>query len=892
MKGLNKIKKCWKQLMLVLAMFLSISASTLTQANALNAALTWGQEIRYPSWLGNWSTKMCYINGSLAYCLESSKETPPEGQYANSVIDTNEALLKVLYYGYGGPGDVFKDDQVTNDTNKYLYTHIMASYAYSGDIYGGKSWEDLEAHGIGLKARYDQIQSMPVPTNEFNFSKSSLNAYYENGQQRTEEIKLNANNDVVVNIPLQDGVELHNLTKGTVNTGTVSVNGGETFYLSTTLEKREDYSSGNLNGKNLVKYAPLVIRSGGNYQDEGTLTTVQDPVTINLNIKWMDVGDFELRKTNDTGKLIDGSEFSLKHTTLDFEKKLVVKDGKLSMNGLPVGEYLLTETKVPDGHAVLQKTFQVTINKDQTTEQIVVNKLRPTGTLEINKSLEVSNIEVNKADYDLTKVQFKITSNQDIYDSVSLEKLYSKGDAITVGSGKGSNDDVVKLLNGTELENGIYSCDTNGKLSLSGLPMGTYNVEEIACPDGFVLDKEVKTVHFAQQDFVTLEYKSSLDINNELTKTVFNKVDVAGNNVSGAYVQILNENKELIYDFITGTEPVQIDGLKDGKYYFHEDLAPQGFTLAQDVEFNVKDGKIQKIEMTDTITEVTKKDESGNLLANADMEIVSTKTKQIVDKWTTGQHLLDIPEDIKAQLEAGETVSNMFIDIEEDGVVEYTVIPNKDTKDYRLIYIKDGITTYSNIDINGNETAHMAQNLISGQEYILREVNAPEGYKIAEEQKFIAGKDKNVSLNMTDELILTDIQVNKVDSQTLKPILSKDFEFTLYSDKECTKVLDVVSGNTTDGTATFKDLKYGIYYIKETKAPLGYELSTEVKEIVINDNLEGVGSVHSFKYLNTLLPVTITKTGDNQSLGLYAGLAAASILGLGYIILKRKRKEV
>ena len=884
--------KSFLKILFTLSISIFLVLNNFNNVSAFTSNLTWGQEIYYPSWLGNWSTKMCYINGSLAYCLESSKETPPEGQYANSVIDTNEALLKVLYYGYGGPGDVFKDDQVTNDTNKYLYTHIMASYAYSGDIYGGKSWEDLEAHGIGLKARYDQIQSMPVPTNEFNFSKSSLNAYYENGQQRTEEIKLNANNDVVVNIPLQDGVELHNLTKGTVNTGTVSVNGGETFYLSTTLEKREDYSSGNLNGKNLVKYAPLVIRSGGNYQDEGTLTTVQDPVTINLNIKWMDVGDFELRKTNDTGKLIDGSEFSLKHTTLDFEKKLVVKDGKLSMNGLPVGEYLLTETKVPDGHAVLQKTFQVTINKDQTTEQIVVNKLRPTGTLEINKSLEVSNIEVNKADYDLTKVQFKITSNQDIYDSVSLEKLYSKGDAITVGSGKGSNDDVVKLLNGTELGNGIYLCDTNGKLSLSGLPMGTYNVEEIACPDGFVLDKEVKTVHFAQQDFVTLEYKSSLDINNELTKTVFNKVDVAGNNVSGAYVQILNENKELIYDFITGTEPVQIDGLKDGKYYFHEDLAPQGFTLAQDVEFNVKDGKIQKIEMTDTITEVTKKDESGNLLANADMEIVSTKTKQIVDKWTTGQHLLDIPEDIKAQLEAGETVSNMFIDIEEDGVVEYTVIPNKDTKDYRLIYIKDGITTYSNIDINGNETAHMAQNLISGQEYILREVNAPEGYKIAEEQKFIAGKDKNVSLNMTDELILTDIQVNKVDSQTLKPILSKDFEFTLYSDKECTKVLDVVSGNTTDGTATFKDLKYGIYYIKETKAPLGYELSTEVKEIVINDNLEGVGSVHSFKYLNTLLPVTITKTGDNQSLGLYAGLAAASILGLGYIILKRKRKEV
>ena len=892
MKGLNKIKKCWKQLMLVLAMFLSISASTLTQANAINASLTWGQEIRYPSWLGNWSTKMCYINGSLAYCLESSKDTPPEGQYANSVIDTNEALLKVLYYGYGGPGDVFKDDQVTNDTTKYLYTHIMASYAYSGDLYGGNDWDDLEAHGVGLKARYDQIQSMPVPTKTFNLTNNNVQAYFEDGVQRTENITLNTSSEVTVSIPLQSGVELYNLTKGTVSSGTVSINGGDTFYLSAPLQKMEDYSSGELAGNNLTMFAPLAISAGGNYQTEGTLSIISDPRTLSLNVKWMDVGDFELRKTNDTGKLIDGSEFLLKHTTLDFEKKLVVKDGKLSMTGLPVGEYLLTETKVPDGHAVLQKTFQVTVNKDQTTEQIVVNKLRPAGSLEINKSLEASNVEANKADYDLTKVQFKITAAQNIYDSVSLEKLYSKGDAVTVGSGKGSNEDTVRLINGNELGNGIYSCDINGKLSLSGLPMGTYNVEETACPDGFVLDKEVKTVQFAQQDFVTLEYKSSLNINNELTKTVFNKVDVAGNNVSGAYVQILNENKELIYDFITGTEPVQVDGLKDGKYYFHEDLAPEGFTLAQDVEFNVKDGKIQKIKMTDTITEVAKKDESGNLLANADMEIVSTKTKQIVDKWTTGQHLLDIPEDIKVQLEKGETVSNMFVDIEDDGVVEYTIIPNKDTKDYRLIYIKDGITKYSNIDINGDETTHMAQNLISGQEYALREVKAPEGYKIAEEQKFIAGKDKNVSLNMTDELILTDIQVNKVDSQTLKPILSKDFEFTLYSDKDCTKVLDVVSGNTTDGTATFKDLKYGIYYIKETKAPLGYELSTEVKEIVINDNLEGVGNVHSFKYLNTLLPVTITKTGDNQSLGLYAGLAAVSILGLGYIILKRKRKEV
>ena len=881
MKGLNKIKKCWKQLMLVLAMFLSISASTLTQANALNATLTWGQEIRYPSWLGNWSTKMCYINGSLAYCLESSKDTPPEGQYANSVIDTNEALLKVLYYGYGGPGDVFKDDQVTNDTNKYLYTHIMASYAYSGDIYGGKNWDDLLANGIGLKWRYEQIQSMPVPTNEFNFSKSSLNAYYENGQQRTEEIKLNANNDVVVNIPLQDGVELHNLTKGTVNTGTVSVNGGETFYLSTTLEKREDYSSGNLNGKNLVKYAPLVIRSGGNYQDEGTLTTVQDPVTINLNIKWMDVGDFELRKTNDTGKLIDGSEFSLKHTTLDFEKKLVVKDGKLSMSGLPVGEYLLTETKVPDGHAVLQKTFQVTINKDQTTEQIVVNKLRPTGTLEINKSLEASNENaVNKADYDLTKVKFKITANQDIYDSVSLEKLYSKGDAITVGSGKGSNEDIVKLINGNELGNGIYSCDINGKLSLSGLPMGTYNVEEIDCPDGFVLDKEVKTVQFAQQDFVTLTYTSSLNINNELTKTVFSKTEDDGNNLYGVPMEIVDaKTGEQVYNWITDDNDLEIDGLPAGDYIWREVNAPEGYVLAKPVELTVKDGDIQDIEMKNFSVEFAKNGNDGNkLLKGGEFQVTSTKTKQITDKWTSGEHVFDVTEDMKAKLMAGETVSDMYVDIEDDSSTYYRISKNEGRDDYRLLMQANGETKYYNIDINGDETTHMIRGTVEDQEYVITELKSPDGYATAEPVTFKTNKEQNLTVEMTDEI--TQFEFYKKDITSQEELEGATLQI---KDKNGNIVDEWVSGKTPH---KISGLTVGqTYTMIEVIAPVNYKIAQN-KEFTVSDT----GEVQKITMYDELMPVAKkVKTGDdNSSIMMYMIVSVITASVFSFIYYRKK----
>ena len=883
MKGLNKIKKCWKQLMLVLAMFLSISASTLTQANALNAALTWGQEIRYPSWLGNWSTKMCYINGSLAYCLEASKNTPAEGNYAGEIIQNNDALLKVLYYGFGGPGDVFRDDQVTNDTTKYLYTHIMASYAYSGDLYGGNDWDDLEAHGVGLKARYDQIQSMSLPSKDFylnNQSSLSISSYYENNTQRTENISFSSNEDVTINIPLQDGVELHNVTKGTVSTGTVSVNGGDTFYLSAPIKKLDDYNSGELAGSNLTMYAPLVIRGTISTQTEGTLSYTTDPRTLSLKVKWMDVGDFELRKTNDTGKLIDGSEFSLKHTTLDFEKKLVVKDGKLSMTGLPVGEYLLTETKVPSGHAVLQKTFQVTVNKDQTTEQIVVNKLRPTGMLEINKTLEASNIEANKADYDLTKVQFKITANQDIYDSVSLEKLYSKGDAITVGSGKGSNDDVVKLVNGTELENGIYSCDTNGKLSLSGLPMGTYSVEEIACPDGFVLDKEVKTVQFAQQDFVTLTYTSSLNINNELTKTVFSKVAADGDNLYGVPMEIVDvKTGKPVHTWITDDSNLEIDGLPVGDYQWREVNAPEGFVLAKPIEFTVKDGDIQDIEMKNFSVEFAKNGNDGNkLLKGGEFQVTSTKTKQIIDKWTSGEHIFDITEDMKTKLISDEVVSDMFINIEDDSSTYYRISKNADRDDYRLLMQANGETKYYNIDINGDETTHMIRGTAEDQEYVITELKSPDGYATAEPVSFKTNKEQNLTVDMTDEI--TQFEFYKKDITSQEELEGATLQI---KDKNGNIVDEWVSGKTPH---KITGLTVGqTYTMIEVIAPVNYKIAQN-KEFTVSDT----GEVQKITMYDELMPVAKKiKTGDLSNPFSYLVLTGVAVLGMSLVYYRRKK---
>ena len=878
----KKAKKTYKQLFMVFIMLFSIFGIYSINIDTVNAQSGMAtikriRNIKYPSALGSYSTWVTEINGKIGYCLEASKNPPANGDYVSKLIYDNENLLKTLYYGCGGPADIISTDGKTPWDEAYVLTHVAASYYYSGDLHG----VDLEHVYPGWwKWITETIPSMPTPTTEFNFSESNLTAYYDknNNEQRTQEITFNSVSAQVINIPLQDGVTLHNVTKGTTSMGTVSVNGGDTFYLSVPLGTVKDtWLSGDISGTGKTMFAPIAILCGGNYQTMGSYGFFEDPRSIGLSSKWLDVGSLELRKTNDVGNFIDGAEFTLESASFEgYSKKLTVKDGKIRVDNLPVGIYRLTETKVPDGHAITQTVYEVEIKKDETADKVVVNKLRPTGNLVINKSLENSNAPVNLGKYDFSKVQFKITANQVIKDSVSLETLYKKGDPITVGSGKGSNDDTVKLLTGTELGNGIYTPDKNGKLELSGLPMGSYDVEEISCPDGFVLDKEIKTVQFVQGDFVTLNYVKDLNIENKVTKTLLSKADVGGIQINGAHVQILNKDKEIVYEFVTGDEPLQIDGLKDGKYYFHEDLSPLGFALSNDIEFTVKDSEIQKVDMTDYTADIAKVDEQGSYLKGVGLEVVSEKTKNVVDKWTTGQHIFDFRDEMTAKLENNETVSDMFIS-EDDSTVLYKAVKT-DKDDYMLMLQSNGETEYYFVDRNGDETRHLVRNLINDSSYILRKTDVPEGYSTAEEQKFTL-KDKNVSLTVINETIKTswhkvDISGNELEGAHVRVT---ELDGTVIDEWISTKEPHIINGVLE---------KNKEYYFEETIAPDGYELAQKVKF-----KIDDTGKVQHFYLTNNLKPKKI-ETGDNSDISSYLGLGLVSVGGIVLISILRKKGKV
>ena len=77
-----------------------------------------------------------------------------------------------------------------------------------------------------------------------------------------------------------------------------------------------------------------------------------------------------------------------------------------------------------------------------------------------------------------------------------------------------------------------------------------------------------------------------------------------------------------------------------------------------------------------------------------------------------------------------------------------------------------------------------------------------------------------------------ELVIFKADSVTKAGIA--DAEFTVYGDSACKNAID--SGKTDkDGLLTVSKLEPGSYYIKETKAPKGYKLNSNVYEIKVTE---------------------------------------------------------
>ena len=794
-------------------------------------SFTWGQEIYYPSWLGNWSTKMCYINGSLAYCLESSKNTPPQGQYAPYVIRNNDALLKVLYYGYGGPGDVFKDDQVTNDTNKYLYTHIMASYAYSGDIYGGKSWDDLLANGIGLKWRYEQIQSMPVPTKTFNLTKTNLSAYYDSGTstQRTENNTFNAESNVTIDIPLQEGVELHNLTKGTVSSGTVSINGGDTFYLSAPLQKMEDYSSGELAGNNSTMYAPLAIMPGGGYQAEATLSVTSDPRTLSFNVSWLNGSQISINKTDNFGENISNAKFDLlqwNKTTSQYEKlrefsynstnKLYESDF-LEKTDLNEGKFKVEET-VPNGYTASSRyeqefTLDGYIDRSVFTAEIEGKEVnvKLSSTLADNHYIKY---EVDGVPDSVTEIKFPTWSINGGQDDIDWVHLAKESDGVWRANKQmpESGQYVIHIYYNTAVQQNIYSHAVNFWPSDT-----TINVVNNRIMGKISVDK--------------LDYHAG----EKLANATFNVT--ARNNIRTPQGTVIYRQGEVVGNLTTDENGYgELDNLNLGEYTLKESVVPDGFrdddsTYDFTITADKTDSKLHmgldvtwEINNYPTFINVYKVDkDSGKKLENAEFDLYNVTDKKKVGTYKTDKN---------------GNIAVFYLSRQKTYYLQETKAPDSyKLNDTRYYFYIDEKGAFGVSDLNGT----------------------------VEDGTFNVPFHGTMTITVKNEIDICNLRITKKNDNSK---VLENAEFSLYSDKECTK--EIEKGKTDkNGQLNFDRISVGDFYLKETKAPAGYRLLEDPIKI----SLKNVNGKFTF-FVNDK---EIKEDDKNNSLTLENGLYTGNL---------------
>lgn len=200
-----------------------------------------------------------------------------------------------------------------------------------------------------------------------------------------------------------------------------------------------------------------------------------------------------------------------------------------------------------------------------------------------------------------------------------------------------------------------------------------------------------------------------------------------------------------------------------------------------------------------------------------------------------------------------------------------------------------------------SKEAHKVTGLEENKKYTLIEKTAPYGYELTEEIEFVVTNDKETQLiEMKDMPILKNIKLNKIDSKT-KELIKEKFSFGIYEDEECNNLIKEIKSNKEDGYVVFEYLRYGTYYIKETKAPSGYEISNKIINVEINDKgvfidnvlIEENDSIYSFDFENDIIEVP--NTGDGRYTKIFiliGGISTISLIGIIIYDYKKRKNKV
>lgn len=365
-----------------------------------------------------------------------------------------------------------------------------------------------------------------------------------------------------------------------------------------------------------------------------------------------------LKKEKDSDKVLSGAIFGLyaaddivsskgkvllaKDTLI--ELKTTDEDGKIQfVADLPVdSRYYIKELAAPDGYVTDQEPQEFTFEYQGSGTSVAEYAF----TFED----EQTTVELSKADLtdkkELPGASLKVTDE----DGNTVDEWVSKEEAHII----------------------------------KGLIVGKkYKMTETKPADGYVT---AESIEFTVENTKEVQKHQMLD---DVTKVEISKKDITDSSeVPGAKLIILDKDGKKVESWTSTDKPHMVEKLPVGEYTLREEQAPDGYLIAEDVKFTVKDtGKIQKVKMKDAHPYgklVIKKTDSTSkaALPGAEFELREKESGKVVEKLVT---------DKTGTATSGKIPIATYKNGKIEKTVEYILVETKAPNGYELSSKKEEI---------------------------------------------------------------------------------------------------------------------------------------------------------------------------------------------------------
>ena len=548
-----------------------------------------------------------------------------------------------------------------------------------------------------------------------------------------------------------------------------------------------------------------------NERTEVEVTDGEKPVVTIENHKNTSI---QIQKVDSvTGAYLEGAEFEVRELNSNRIVGVYTTDrsGIAVTEPLPVGNYIVTETKAPCGYALNEEHFHVEVLYD---------------TPAIVRVADVPNT------------------------GIMITKLSTVDDEPLMGA-----KFTIRTAEGREL--GEVTTDTTGTATYPIAQPGVYWVQEVEAPDGYLLDDTVHRVEVVEGQMVPLVVENA-----PLTSLVIFKADAdTGRGVAGAVFEVEHADGAFIGRYTTDSQgEALIRPIDPGHYIVREVSAPDGYELSGTTEktVTVEAGRINRVTFEDlaygSLIVRLEDGADGSPLANGRFQLFWAATGEMIQEGVTANdgtiHWGDLPTgdyiirqtyapdgytmtetEIRETVVTNETRVVVFKNVTAGIVIEKLDRTTSDplsgarfqvTRDEDNIVIGEYVTDEDGLALVGGLTPGM---------YTVEEIVAPEGYELDSEAQTVHVKASEFAHATFTDTPYAGITINTVD-QSNNPLAGVVIE--IYRQNG-----ELINTWTTDNTGIIQTdkLTSGYYVIKVIKNPDGYTPETTETTVQIQNGV-------------------------------------------------------